>query len=141
MKESHQSILSDLRRIIRAVNLEGKRVEREYGVSIPQYLCLSYLNERPDYIASMKEIKDAFDGDPMGKARTAPVHVKQAMLLYMSDPIFAAKQCGFMIGGLTFLLLGNEHHSKKDHHLQQEPILHLCIPIALVESNFHLHQP
>ena len=38
MKESHQSILSDLRRIIRAVNLEGKRVEREYGVSIPQYL-------------------------------------------------------------------------------------------------------
>lgn len=64
MKESHQSILSDLRRIIRAVNLEGKRVEREYGVSIPQYLCLSYLNERPDYIASMKEIKDALQLNP-----------------------------------------------------------------------------
>ena len=64
MKESHQSILSDLRRIIRAVNLEGKRVEREYGVSIPQYLCLSYLNEQPDYIASMKEIKDALQLNP-----------------------------------------------------------------------------
>lgn len=64
MKVSHQSILSDLRRIIRAVNLEGKRVEREYGVSIPQYLCLSYLNDRPDYIASMKEIKEALQLNP-----------------------------------------------------------------------------
>lgn len=64
MKESHQAILSDLRRIIRAVNLEGKRVEREYGVSIPQYLCLSYLNDRTDYIASMKEIKEALQLNP-----------------------------------------------------------------------------
>lgn len=64
MNPAHHSILSDLRRIIRAVNLEGKRVEREYGVSIPQYLCLSYLHDRPDYIASMTEIKESLQLNP-----------------------------------------------------------------------------
>ena len=59
MKPADKEILSDLRRIIRSVNLEAKRVEREFGVSIPQYLCLQHLNEQPDFIASMKEIKDA----------------------------------------------------------------------------------
>lgn len=59
MKPTDREILSDLRRIIRTVNLEAKRVEREFGVSIPQYLCLQHLNEQPDFIASMKEIKDA----------------------------------------------------------------------------------
>lgn len=59
MKPADKEILSDLRRIIRSVNLEAKRVEREFGVSIPQYLCLQHLEEQPDFVASMKEIKDA----------------------------------------------------------------------------------
>ena len=59
MKPADKEILSDLRRIIRSVNLEAKRVEREFGVSIPQYLCLQHLEEQPDFMASMKEIKDA----------------------------------------------------------------------------------
>lgn len=58
MKPADKEILSDLRRIIRSVNLEAKRVEREFGVSIPQYLCLQHLNEQPEFTASMKEIKD-----------------------------------------------------------------------------------
>lgn len=58
MKPADKEILSDLRRIIRSVNLEAKRVEREFGVSIPQYLCLQHLNEQPEFSASMKEIKD-----------------------------------------------------------------------------------
>lgn len=33
-------------------------MEREFGVSIPQYLCLQHLNEQPEFTASMKEIKD-----------------------------------------------------------------------------------
>ena len=58
MKAADKEILSDLRRIIRSVNLEAKRVEKEFGVSIPQYLCLQHLNEQAEFTASMKEIKD-----------------------------------------------------------------------------------
>ena len=54
----HTEILVNLRKIIRSVNLESKRIEKEYGVSIPQLLCLSYLNEKETFQASHKEIKD-----------------------------------------------------------------------------------
>lgn len=54
----HEQILVNLRKIIRSVNLEGKRIEKEHGVSIPQLLCLNFLNGRPDFVASHKEIKD-----------------------------------------------------------------------------------
>jgi len=51
-------VLINLRKIIRSVNLEDKRMEKEYGISIPQLLCLSYLNGKVDFQASHKEIKD-----------------------------------------------------------------------------------
>lgn len=51
-------LLTNIRRIIRSVNLESKRIEKEFGVSIPQLLCLKFLNKRDDYAASHKEIKD-----------------------------------------------------------------------------------
>ena len=54
----HTEILINLRKIIRSVNLESKRIEKEYGISIPQLLCLSYLNEKESFLASHKEIKD-----------------------------------------------------------------------------------
>lgn len=64
MNSNDRDILADLRRIIRAVNLEGKRVEKAYGVSIPQYLCLRYLNEAPHYTASLKELREALQLNP-----------------------------------------------------------------------------
>ena len=64
MNSSDRDILADLRRIIRAVNLEGKRVEKTYGVSIPQYLCLRFLNEAPNFTASLKEIRAALQLNP-----------------------------------------------------------------------------
>ncbi len=54
----HTQILTNLRKIIRMVNLESKRIEKEYGISIPQLLCLSYLNEKDSFQATHKEIKD-----------------------------------------------------------------------------------
>lgn len=54
----YTDVLTSLRRIIRTVNLESKRIEKEHGVSIPQLLCLNYLKNRPSYQASQKEIKD-----------------------------------------------------------------------------------
>lgn len=54
----YTEILVNLRRIIRAVNLEGKRLEKEHGVSIPQLLCLGFLEEKEEYRATLSEIKD-----------------------------------------------------------------------------------
>lgn len=54
----HTQILTNLRKIIRSVNLEEKRIEKEYGLSIPQLLCLNFLNEKESYQAAHKEIKD-----------------------------------------------------------------------------------
>ncbi len=54
----HTDVLIQIRQIIRSVNLESKRIEKEYGISIPQLLCLNFLNEKESFQASHKEIKD-----------------------------------------------------------------------------------
>jgi DNA-binding MarR family transcriptional regulator len=50
-------ILIKLRKIIRSINLESKKVEKELGVSIPQLLVLQYLSDQLDYRAFAKDIK------------------------------------------------------------------------------------
>lgn len=55
---NYTDILTRIRQIIRSVNLESKRIQKEYGISIPQLLCLNFLNEKDHYQASNKEIKD-----------------------------------------------------------------------------------
>lgn len=54
----YTDILISIRKIIRSINLEGKRIEKEYGISIPQLLCLNYLNEKENFQAAQKEIKE-----------------------------------------------------------------------------------
>ena len=54
----HSDILIQIRQIIRSVNLESKRIEKEYGISIPQLLCLNFLNEQESFQATHKEIKE-----------------------------------------------------------------------------------
>ena len=51
-------ILIQIRKIVRSVDIESKKIQKEYGVSIPQVLCLSYLNTRSDYQATHKSICD-----------------------------------------------------------------------------------
>ena len=51
-------ILVKLRRIIRSINLESKKIQREFGISIPQLLVLQFLSEQEDYKASSKDIKN-----------------------------------------------------------------------------------
>ena len=51
-------ILIKLRKIIRSINLESKKVEKELGVSIPQLLVLQYLSDHEDYRAFAKDIKN-----------------------------------------------------------------------------------
>ncbi len=50
-------ILIRLRKIVRSVNLESKRVEKEQGVSIPQLLCLQFLAEQEDYKTNAAKLK------------------------------------------------------------------------------------
>lgn len=50
-------ILIKLRKIIRSINLESKKIEKELGISIPQLLVLQYLSDQQDYRAFAKDIK------------------------------------------------------------------------------------
>ena len=50
-------ILVKLRKVIRSINLESKKIEKEFGISIPQLLVLKFLSEQKDYKASSKDIK------------------------------------------------------------------------------------
>ncbi len=47
-----------IRKIVRAINLESKRIEKDYGLSIPQLLALKFLEEKVDYKSTMKALKD-----------------------------------------------------------------------------------
>lgn len=51
-------ILIKLRRIVRSINLESKRVDKELGVSIPQLLCLQFLAEQDEFRANASKLKD-----------------------------------------------------------------------------------
>ena len=52
-----KDVLIQIRKIVRSINLESKKIQKEYGVSIPQVLCLNYLRESPNYQATQGKVK------------------------------------------------------------------------------------
>ena len=54
----YSEIMISVRKIVRAINLESKRVEKNFGISIPQLLTLKYLKEKPDYKTTMKSLRE-----------------------------------------------------------------------------------
>ena len=50
-------ILITIRKIVRSINLESKKIQKEYGVSIPQILCLSYLHASPNFQSTQGKIR------------------------------------------------------------------------------------
>lgn len=50
-------ILIQIRKIVRSINLESKKIQKEYGVSIPQVLCLNYLRDAPNFQATQGGLK------------------------------------------------------------------------------------
>ncbi|GAA0876903.1 hypothetical protein GCM10009118_33130 [Wandonia haliotis] len=50
-------ILLSIRKIVRTVHLESKRIDKRFGVSIPQLLCLGFLQSQPEFRATPKQIK------------------------------------------------------------------------------------
>lgn len=68
-----------VRKIVRAINLESKRIEKNLGISIPQLLTLKHLNEQSDYKSTMRRLKDFLSlnastvtGIPLATARLKP---------------------------------------------------------------------
>ena len=51
-------ILVKIRKIIRSINLESKRIEKEFGISIPQLLVLQFLSDKKDFSATATNIKE-----------------------------------------------------------------------------------
>jgi DNA-binding MarR family transcriptional regulator len=50
-------ILIQIRKIVRSINLESKKIQKEYGVSIPQVLCLHFLRNSPNFQATQGEVR------------------------------------------------------------------------------------
>lgn len=57
IKMDAKDIILNIRKIVRSINLESKRIQKEFGVSIPQLLTLVYLNEQEEFKARQSEIK------------------------------------------------------------------------------------
>lgn len=50
-------IVMSIRKIVRIIHLESKRIDKEFGVSIPQLLCLGFLQSQDNKRATPKNIK------------------------------------------------------------------------------------
>lgn len=49
-------ILVRIRKIVRSINLESKKIQKLYGISIPQILCLGFLQRADNYQATQGEV-------------------------------------------------------------------------------------
>ncbi|MEA1898768.1 MAG: MarR family transcriptional regulator [Bacteroidota bacterium] len=52
----YTEILINIRKILRSLNLESKKIQKEYGVSIPQLMCLDYLGSMKDFRSTQGNI-------------------------------------------------------------------------------------
>ena len=57
-KDKYADLMISIRKIVRAVNLESKRIEKNYGLSIPQLLTLKFLKDNSNFSSTMKLLKD-----------------------------------------------------------------------------------
>ncbi len=57
LKMDTTDILIKIRKIVRSVDIESKKIQKEYGVSIPQALCLNFLHASDNYQATQSDIK------------------------------------------------------------------------------------
>ena len=51
-------ILVSIRKIVRSLNLESKAIQKDFGLSITQLLCLGHLHNSPDYRSTFRELMD-----------------------------------------------------------------------------------
>lgn len=51
-------ILVSIRKIVRSLNLESKSIQKEFGLSITQLLCLGHLEKSADFQSTHKELME-----------------------------------------------------------------------------------
>lgn len=51
-------IIVNIRKIVRSLNLESKSIQKEFGLSITQLMCLGHLQGAPSYQSTHKELMD-----------------------------------------------------------------------------------
>lgn len=51
-------ILINIRKVVRSINLESKRIQKEYGISIPQLLTLNHLNNSDRRQSTHKQVME-----------------------------------------------------------------------------------
>jgi len=49
-------IIVNIRKIVRSLNLESKSIQKEFGLSITQLMCLGHLQNAPEYQSTHKEL-------------------------------------------------------------------------------------
>jgi DNA-binding MarR family transcriptional regulator len=54
----YKNILIKIRRIVRSINLESKKVQKDFGVSIPQILCLEFVKSSPNFQVTQRSIRE-----------------------------------------------------------------------------------
>ena len=52
-----RDILIKIRKIVRSVDIESKKIQKEHGVSIPQVLCLNFLRESENYQTTQGDLR------------------------------------------------------------------------------------
>ena len=57
-------ILIKIRKIVRSIDIESKKIQKDHGVSIPQVLCLNFLHESPNYQSTQGEIRKFLNLNP-----------------------------------------------------------------------------
>ncbi len=57
-------ILIKIRKIVRSIDIESKKIQKDYGVSIPQVLCLNFLHVSPNYQSTQGEIRKFLNLNP-----------------------------------------------------------------------------
>jgi DNA-binding MarR family transcriptional regulator len=51
-------IIVSIRKIVRSLNLESKAIQKDFGLSITQLLCLGHLQNSPGYKSTHKDLMD-----------------------------------------------------------------------------------
>lgn len=59
-----RDILIKIRKIVRSVDIESKKIQKEHGVSIPQVLCLNFLHESDNYQSTQGELRKFLNLNP-----------------------------------------------------------------------------
>lgn len=54
----YKEIIIDMRKIVRSINLESKRIQKDFGISIPQLLCLTFLSKEDSYQSTHKQLTE-----------------------------------------------------------------------------------